>query len=215
VSLAEAHDKATALRKVARAGGDPLAERDRDKAIPTFEQSARAVHAAHAKGWRNAKHSAQWLSTLEQYAFPHFGALLVSAVDTTHVLAALSPIWLTKPETARRVRQRIGLVLDWASAHRHRTGDNPCDTVSEILPKQPDSEQHHAALPYSELPAFVTDLRQASTSESIKLALEFLILTATRTNETLLAQWQEIDLEGTKLRRQTRSSSINTRTSAT
>jgi len=196
VSVQEAHEHAARLRKVARSGGDPLAERDKGKAaVPSFEEAARSVHAAHKDGWRNTKHAAQWLSTMQRYVFPMFGSLPVNAVESQHVMQALTPIWIKKPETARRVRQRIGLVLDWTKAHRYRTGDNPCDTIADVLPKQRDTEQHHAALVYSELPAFLTGLQKASASESIKLALEFLILTSTRTSETLLATWREIDFE--------------------
>jgi len=196
VSLAEAKELALTYLKVARKGGDPLQERDKAKVVvPTFEEAARAVHADHKGGWKNPKHRAQWLSTMEQYVFPKFGALPVSQIDTHHVLDALAPIWVTKPETARRVRQRIGLVLDWAKAKKYRTEANPCETISKALPKQPDVEKHHAALHYDDLPGFFTELRDSSASDSIKLAFEFLILTATRTGEVLLAQWSEIDLK--------------------
>jgi len=182
VSLAEVREEAAKYRKIARRGGDPFVERDKAKVVvPSFEQAARTVHDEHSPGWRNEKHAAQWLSTLKQYVFPVFGSLPVSQVDTPQVKEALLPIWVKKPETARRVRQRIGLVLDWAKAHRHRTGDNPVETIADILPKQPDSDRHHTALPYADVPQFIAELREASTSEVVKLCFEFLILTAART----------------------------------
>jgi hypothetical protein len=114
VSLAEAREKALAYRKLARAGGDPLAARRAERAaVPTFAEAARSVHAEHAASWRNPKHRAQWLNTLTQCVFPAIGERRVDHIDTADMLKVLSPIWLTKPETARRVRQRIGVVLEW------------------------------------------------------------------------------------------------------
>lgn len=192
-SLKDARERAMALRRLAREGGDPVAERKsaRERGI-TFEDAARAVHAEHSKSWKNKKHAAQWISTLEEYVFPIFGKKPVGQVDTPDVLNALSPIWLTKPETARRVRQRIGTVLDWAKAAGHRDGDNPVHGVGKGLPKQSDRATHHAALPYGEVADFIAKLRRDDSAETIRLAFEFLILTATRTSEVLLAKWDEI-----------------------
>ncbi|MET0530467.1 MAG: integrase arm-type DNA-binding domain-containing protein [Microvirga sp.] len=195
VSLAEAREKALAHRKIARDGGDPLAERRRVQVtIPTFAEAAETVHAEHKATWRNPKHAAQWINTLRTYANPHFGAKRVDQIETPDVLRALSPIWLTKGETASRVRQRIGTVLDWAKAAGHRSGDNPVEGVTRGLPKQGEREEHHAALPYAEVPAFVARLRGMSGQGEIgRLAFEFLILTAARTGEVLDARWSEID----------------------
>jgi hypothetical protein len=113
VSLAEARKEAAALRKIARAGGDPLAERRKARAIvPTFEQAACRVHGEQSSGWKNPKHQAQWINTLAQYVFPELGSRRVDQIDTPDVHRVLAPIWLAKPESARRVRQRIGTVLD-------------------------------------------------------------------------------------------------------
>lgn len=197
VSLAEAREEAARLRKIARQHGDPLAERRKARqVIPTFEQAAREVHTAHSASWKNAKHAQQWINTLAEYVFPVFGSLRVAQVDTPDVLKALSPIWLEKPETARRVRQRIKAVFDWAKAAGFRAGDNPVDGISKVLPKQPDTEKHHAALPYANVPGFIKALRKASVSESVQLGFEFLILTATRTNEVINATWSEIEIKG-------------------
>lgn len=194
-SLAEARDKAATLRKVARAGNDPILERRRAVAAPTFEEAARKVHAEHAATWKNEKHADQWINTLEEYAFPILGSRPVNLIDTPDVLKVLAAIWLTKPETARRVRQRINVVLDWAKAAGHRTGDNPVAGVAKALPKQANGVTHHAATLYAEVPAFITKLRACDAQEPVRLAFEFLILTATRTSEVLAATWAEINGE--------------------
>jgi integrase len=195
VSLAEARDLAQQYRRVARNGGDPLAARRKARQlVPDFATAARAVHADNASTWRNPKHAAQWINTLVEYAFPLIGNRPVDQIDGPDLLRVLSPIWLTKPETARRVRQRISVVLDWAKAAGHRAGDNPVAGVLKGLPKQSDKAKHHAALAYSDVPAFVASLRESVSSEAVKLAFEFLILTAARTGEVIGAKWSEVDL---------------------
>lgn len=195
VSLAEARETAHTYRKVARSGGDPIAQRQRERAVvPTFEEAARSVHAEHAPTWRNTKHSAQWINSLADYAFPVLGSLRIDHVGTSDVHRVLSAIWLTKPETARRVRQRIRIVLDWATAAGFRSGSNPLEGIEKGLPKQPKRKRHHVALSYAELPGFILKLRQSDCSEPVRLAFEFLILTATRTNEVLGARWGEMNL---------------------
>jgi integrase len=195
VSLAEAREEARKYRQVARNDGDPLAERRRSRlVVPTFREAAETVHKDHAKAWKNPKHGDQWINTLKAYAYPAFGDRRVDQVDTPDILKALSPIWLTKPETARRVRQRIGTVLDWAKAAGHRASSNPVKEISKALPRQSDRKGHHAALPYTEVPSFVQKLH--GDNETIpNLAFEFLILTAARTSEVLEVKWNEIDLE--------------------
>ena len=198
VSLKEAREEATRLRKIARDGEDPLTERRKARVtVPTFEEAATQVHLEHSKTWNNEKHAAQWINTLTEYTFPLFGDRPIDQVATAEVLSALSPIWLTKPETARRVRQRIGTVLDWAKAAGHRSGDNPINGIEKGLPKQPKKQKHHAALPYSDVNSFVVNLRKEDANESTRLAFEFLILTATPTREVILAEWSEVDLEET------------------
>lgn len=166
------------------------------RVIPTFQEAAGKVHAEHAVAWRNAKHGQQWINTLTQYAFPLIGEKRIDQIETPDVLRVLSPIWLTKPETARRVKQRIGIVLDWGKAAGFRSGDNPVEGVSRGLPRQVDRPEHHATLPYSDVPAFVQKLRMSRLDEATQLAFEFLILTAARTNEVLRSTWTEIDLAG-------------------
>lgn len=198
VALAKAREDARAMRAAAREGGDPLAERRAKKAIPTFTSAAETVHGERLAGWKNEKHGAQWLSTLEQYAFPFIGDRRVDQVTTADVHAILQPIWHEKAETARRVRQRLRTVLDWAAAHGHRSGENPASLVAKSLGKQTDKRQdrHHAAMPYADVPEFVQRLRgKIATSEVVRLALEFVILTAARTGEALGARPGEIDLD--------------------
>jgi integrase len=196
VSLAEAREKAALYRKIARDGGDSLAEKRRaQRVVPTFEEAARQVHAEHKSAWKNEKHAAQWINTLRDYAFPVIGDRRVDHIDTPEVLRVLSPIWLTKAETARRVRQRIGTVLDWAKASGFRTEGNPVAGVSKGLPRQPDKKAHHRAMPYADVPAFITRLRESDLADGTRLAFELLILTATRTSEVLNAKWDEIDFE--------------------
>ncbi len=194
MTLSEAREKALAFRKLARDGGDPLAERRVVKVeVPTFAEAAEAVYASHRASWKNAKHSSQWITTLRTYAFPTIGSRAVDQIQTPDVLRVLTPIWLDKPETARRVRQRIGTVLDWAKAAGHRGGENPIDGVASGLPKQTDRDDHHLALPYADVPKFVQHLQSSTGDERVRLAFEFLILTATRTGEVIGAGWSEID----------------------
>lgn len=194
-SLAKARELAVLYRGMARSGGDPLAmRREGRRIIPTFEEAARAVHAQHKEGWRNPKHRAQWITTLETYVFTRIGSKSVDEIETRDVLAVLSPIWRTKPETARRVRQRISTVLDWAKAAGHRIGDNPVQGVTKGLPNHSERKGHYAALPYEDVGDFIRKLGAGDSGEIVRLAFEFTILTAARTGETLGAKWGEIDL---------------------
>ncbi len=196
VGLAEARDEAARLRRIARAGGDPVVDRQRRRRqVPTFAETARQVHELHTKTLRNARHRATWLSSLEADVFPVFGDRPVDQVDTADVLKALSAIWTTKAETARRIKQRVRTVLDWAKASGYREGDNPADAVTRALPKQQAKVRHLPALAYPEVPAFVESLRATEAAPSVKLAFEFLVLTAARTSEVLGALWAEIDQE--------------------
>ncbi|RDL49745.1 putative prophage CPS-53 integrase [Ensifer sp. M14] len=196
VSLAEAREKAVEHRKVAREGGDPLAaKRAAQRIIPTFKVAAETFHAEHKPTWKNAKHVQQWINTLTQYAFPTIGDLRVDRVETPDILRVLSPIWLTKPETARRVRQRLGNIFDWAKAAGHRAGDNPVDGVARGLPKQTAKGRHHKAMAYADVSAFIIAMRATNSNTITKLAFEFLILTAVRTGEARLAEWVEIDFK--------------------
>ena len=193
VSLAEARAAAFANRKLARAGGDPLAEKRRTSGMPTFEEAAEHVLALHRPGWRNAKHAAQWATTLRTYVYPHMGAMPVSDVTTAEVLHILTPIWHAKPETARRVRQRIGAVMKWAVAQGYRA-DNPAgDAITQALPRHTGETQHRRALPHGKVAEAIQRVQASGASAAVKLAFEFLVVTAARSGEVRLATWDEID----------------------
>jgi integrase len=194
VSLAEARETALANRKLAQAGGDPMRAKREADAVLTFEEASRKVHALHLPTWRNAKHGAQFISTLETYAFPRMGKLRVADVTTGDVLAVLTPIWTAKPETAARVRQRIGTVMKWAIAQGWRQ-DNPAEAIAQALPKRDKSQkEHRKALTYAEVADCTKAVQASGAGLSTILAFEFLVLTATRSGETRGALWEEIDL---------------------
>lgn len=196
VSLAEAREKASTYRKLAREGENPLETRRKANAvIPTFADAAKSAYEQHKSAWKNEKHSSQWINTLTSFAFPHIGEKRVDEIDTADIHRVLTPIWLSKAETARRVQQRIKTVLDWAKAAGFRSGENPSDGVTKGLARQPDRKNHFAAIPYADVPAFIRKLRDVDSGQPAKLAFEFLILTATRTNEVIGARWSEIDLK--------------------
>lgn len=193
VSLQDARDRAIEGRKLVRAGLDPSVEWKRVKrTIPTFEAASRAYHGNVKAGWKNGKHGAQWLATLEAYAFPIIGAKSVDEIDVSSIHKVLLPIWMIVPETARRVRQRIGAVLDFAHGQGWRSGEAPMRAVSKGLPKQPKSGQHFAAMSHGELPSFMRKLRAQEVSVG-RLALQFTILTAARSGEVRGATWDEIN----------------------
>lgn len=195
VSLSDARDTAIEYRRIARDGGNPLEIRRKAKmVVPTFKDAAQQAYEGYKAAWKNPKHVAQWISSLEAYAYPVIGERRVDEIETADVLRILTPIWLTKAETARRVRQRIKSVLDWAKASGFRSGDNPADAVLKGLARQPDQNNHFEAIPYAKVPAFVAKLRVSKAGEPVRLAFELLILTAARTNELLNAGWEEFDL---------------------
>ena len=174
-------------------GLDPLFERRKAQGIPTFREAAAKVLAQHRKTWRNEKHEQQWIRTLEVYVFPQLGSMQVCDITGPMIRNVLAEIWLAKPETARRVRQRIGTVLDWAYASGYRDSEAPMRAISKGLPRQPKQEGHFAAMPYIQVPTFLPRLRERESYS--RLALEFAILTAARSGEVRLASFDEFDLE--------------------
>lgn len=196
VSLADARNEASRLRKMARDGHNPLASRQAQKRVaPSFEDASRTVFDTHKPTWRSAKHGKQWIKSLETYAFPVFGKKSVSVITSGDVLQAITPIWTQLPETARRTLQRIRSVMDWARAAGHRADANPVDGVTRALPRKSKGPSHHSALEYRKVNRFLADLKKSDAGEVPRLAFEFAILTATRTSETLGAKWDEIDLK--------------------
>ena len=206
VTLAEARDRTLTCRKLLLDGIDPLEER-RGKRLQTrlaaagkitFHSCAERYIDAHAAGWRNRKHRQQWTNTLTTYAYPAIGDLPVGAIDTGLIMKIIEPIWQTKTETASRLRGRIESILDWAKARHYRTGENPArwrGHLDQLLAARSKvaPTNHHAALSYAELPAFMTQLRQHSGAAA--RCLEFTILTAARSGEARGARWSEFDLD--------------------
>jgi integrase len=202
--LADARAKALDARRKRHDGIDPIEARraDRAKALLdaakaiTFNECAEAYIRAHQAGWRNDKHVGQWKATLETYAEPIMGSLPVQTIDTAIVMRVIEPLWTTKPETASRLRGRIEAVLDWAAVRNYRAGENPArwrGHLDKLLPARSKVRKvkHHAALPYAELPGYLLELRTQEGNAA--RALEFTILTAARTGESIGAKWGEIN----------------------
>src|SRR6185369_155303 len=193
LSLSEAREKARDLRKVAKRGDDPIAARDKVKAqVPTFEAAAETCHKARANGWEK-RHADAFLASLKHHAFPRLGRFLVSSVDEKDILAVLSPLWLEKPAAARKLRQRIHTVLDFAKGVGWRPTGAPRDSLRPLLAKQGKSG-NFPAMAYADVPQFVTALRDKPNSVG-RLALLFAIATAGRSGEVRSARWSHIDLD--------------------
>jgi integrase len=216
-NLQEARGKALDARRLRHEGVDPIDTRRADRLrerleaakAMTFKQCAEAYVASHRAGWRNAKHAAQWDATLATYAEPILGALPVQAIDTALVMRVLEqevgaapgqakgPLWIARPETAGRLRGRMEAILDWAKVRGYREGENPArwrGHLDKLLPARSKVRkvEHYAALPYDEIPHFISEL-QAQEGVSAR-PLEFTILTAARTGEVIGARWADINM---------------------
>ena len=191
VTLARARQKALANARIVSEGRDP---RDRASRAPTFEQAVETVIAIHAENWKDGgKSAAQWRASLRHYAVPKIGARRVDRISTADVMEVLLPIWSTKRETARRVRQRIGAVMKWAVAQGYRE-DNPAgDAISAALPKNSVRRQHQKALPHAQVAEALGRVRASKAHRATALAFEFLVLTACRSGEVRGARWDEVD----------------------
>jgi integrase len=207
ISLARARELADDARRLRAEGINPIEHREAQRAAAkveaakavTFDQAVERYIAAHEAAWKNAKHRQQWRNTLATYASPIIGSLPVGSVNTELVMRVLEPIWTTKTETASRLRGRIEVVLDWAKVNGYRDGENPArwtGHLDQLLPKRSKVRKvkHHPAMPYKDVPVFM-DALSGRKSVSAR-ALEFTILTAARTNETIGARWTEIDIGG-------------------
>ncbi|QLC20755.1 tyrosine-type recombinase/integrase [Parasphingopyxis sp. CP4] len=192
VTLSEARQLARDYRRMVKNGFDPIVERRRAASrMKTFREAAEAFFETNKPTWKNRKHRAQWMSTMEAYALPRLGDLVLADVDAPIICEVLDTIWLTKPETARRVRQRIGAVLDFAHSRGWRSREAPMRAVNKGLPKQPKQRGRFRAMPWQDVPAFVSQLEE---TESIgRLALRALVHTAARSGEIRGATWDEID----------------------
>jgi integrase len=197
VSLALARDRAAITRSQIESGIDPIAARRKSAGIPTFREAAALVYAEQRKAWKNKKHKVQWISSLEAYAFPAIGDRAVNQVDGPAVRDILAAIWLTKNETAKRVRQRINTIVIWSVAKGYRDTPLSMAVINNSLPKVPKGQKKHfAAMPYADLPEFINGLRKKSSIGA--LALRAAILTVTRSNEVRRATWSDIDFEAAK-----------------
>ena len=194
VSLAKAREARDVVRGQFEAGLDPVAERRKADGIPTFRVAAATVHKAQKTAWSEGKHGDQWIRSLELYAFPRIGDVPVNKIDRHEILDVLLPIWVEKNETARRVRQRIGSILDWAFVKGFRETEAPMRALSRGLPRINAERGHFEAMPYADVPGFVARLRDGDSMG--RLALEALVLTAARSGEVRGAAWSEIDLDG-------------------
>ena len=174
VSLAEAREKAVSNRKLARSGGDPLADKRRLQSVPAFAEATAAVVEQKQPGWKNAEQVRAWRNSLRRYAFPRIGTRPVSEVESADVLAILTPIWHAKPVIAKAVRQRIHAVLEWAIAMNLRN-DNPADRVRPVLGPQRNIVEHMRALPHREVAAALAAVRASRKKPVDKLAFEFLV----------------------------------------
>jgi integrase len=194
VSLAEAREAASVMRKQVRGGADPVAAKaSRRVRIPTFEVAAQQCYESLRAGWKNKRHES-WLSSLTNHIFPMIGKTPVDAVDSTLVCEAVGPIWLEIPDTANRVLQRIGAVLDFAHIKGWRKEETSLRSVRKGLPRQVKPVEHLASMPWADVPDLAATLAAASPTVG-RDALRFTIYTVVRSNETRFATWPEFDLE--------------------
>jgi integrase len=193
VTLNQARDRALEYRRMAKQGLNPRFNAQRD--IPTFEEVAQQVHIDRMPTWKNQKHGQQWINTLRDYAFPKIGRMPIDSIDQLEVLMCLSPIWTEKHETARRLSQRIKIVLDVAKSKGLRSGENPVTAIkdAQVLPKVKAKPKHHLAMRWQDVPAFYADLTSRNAMSA--RALRFTCLTGSRTNEVLGMRWPEIDFD--------------------
>lgn len=194
LSLAEALARAYEMRHKIAQGIDPIPEcRRAADPVFAFRDAARQVHQKQKAAWKNGKHQDQLIRPLEAHASPILDSRLVIEIEGPMIREAILPIWLSKPDTARRVRQRIGSVLDWSYARVYRSAEAPMRTLSKDLPRQPRKDGHFAAMPYADIPAFIERLRERVSVG--RLAPEAFILTTSRSGEIGGASWDGVDLQ--------------------
>ena len=199
VSLAQAREKAMENRAAVAQGRDPLAEKH-VQVVPTFREAAHAVHKANKPRWRNDRHIASWMQTLERHAMPKLGDTPLDRIDRGDVLRILSPIWTTRPETARRVRQRMRTVFLWGMAHGYIETNPAGEAIDGALPPMPKVKAHFRALPYQEVAGALETVAASQASTAAKLCFRFLVLTVARSGEARGATWDEIDFQGEEWR---------------
>ena len=193
-SLAEARDKAFENRKAARGGGDPLAEKRRARK-PVFREAAKRTYEANRPRWRSEKVAAKWWQAMEKHAFPILGDLRVDRIGREEVLRVLTPLWTSRPEQARKVRQSIRSTLSWALAHAYVEVNVAGEAIDGALPAMPAVKEHLRALPYQEVGPALETVEASASSLSAKLCFRFTVLTGARSGEVRGAAWAEIDLD--------------------
>lgn len=191
VTINQARERALEYRRMAKQGLNPRFYAQRE--IPTFEEFAQQVHIDRIPTWKNAKHGQQWINTLRDYAFPKIGRMPLDSIDQPEVMMCLSPIWTEKHETAKRLAQRIKIVLDVAKSRGFRTGENPVTAIKDAgaLPKVKAKPKHHKAMRWQDVPAFYSELKTRNAMSA--KALRFTCLTGSRTSEVLRMRWEELD----------------------
>ena len=194
VTLAKARQKAYENRAMVAEGRDPLAEKNAP-AMPTFREAAHVVHEANKPRWRNPSHIAGWIQTLERHAVPKLGRMPLDEIDQRDVLEVLTPIWTTRPETARRVRQRMRTIFRWGMAHGFMESNPAGEAIDGALPPMPKVKAHFRALPYQDVASALETVEASQASIASKLCFRFLVLTAARSGEARGATWDEIDLQ--------------------
>lgn len=194
VCVAEARELAIANRVAVRKGRDIAAEKKRARTMPTFEEAARRVHELYRPSWTNEAHARGWIQTLQRHAFPNLAPKRVDEITRPDVLAVLDPIWTTRPETARRVRQRIRTIFDWCEAYGYVTENPAGDCINAALPRMRKKQRHYLAMPYAEVGRTLQIVDASRVTPIVKLCLRFVVLTAARGAEAREARWKEIDL---------------------
>ena len=194
VSLALAREKAAENRAAIAEGRDPLADKH-SPAMPTFREAAIAAHEANRPRWRNAKYISNWIQTLERHAMPTLGNTPLERIGRGDVLRVLTPIWTSRPETARRVRQRMRTIFRWGMAHGLMETNPAGEAIDGALPPMPKVKAHFRALPYQEVGATLETIEGSQTSVPAKLCFRFLVLTAARSGEARGARWDEIEMQ--------------------
>ena len=194
VSLARSREKAAGNRAAIAEGRDPVAEKHAPS-MPTFREATHAVHEENKPRWRNPRHASGWIQTLERHAMPALGNKPLDRIDRGDVLQVLTPIWTTRPETARRVRQRMRTVFKWAMAHGFMESNPAGEAIDGALPPMPNVKAHFRALPYQEVKSALDTVAASQASIAARLCFRFLVLTAARSGEARGATWNEIDLQ--------------------